>query len=523
MVDNNQEKQKLLIVDDSKVIRVTARKILRDHFETIEAVDGENAWEILSAETSIGLVVSDLTMPNLDGYALLERIRNSQLPHVRDLPVIIITGANDSEATRQRARDLGATDFIGKPFDAVHLLARTQAHADAHATRGGRRRGNTLLEEDTGTDMITGLCNEATFMERGYQLLSYAIRHDSSLAVLRIEIDGYGDLFREYGDGFTETVVLAMGQLLEMATRHEDTAARIGPARFAILAPGMDSHGVRNLAERINRDFGTRTFSAGKRRIQVTASIGVSNPDVRRDTRFDELLSIADRRLAHAMKLGGNRIVRDDRKNAPETGVPMAVAPANPATPAAAADGSEGPGTATLEMLLAGGAELEIEEIELSAPDFSFTQPFATRTSHAGARSSASRSAPAGASGAERPGRTAPAGGPAADRPGTTPASPLDRPGTERPPASPPAEQLHTQTGDTVVISAPFPAPDASKAATPGSSAETPSAATHKAAPEPAVKKTGVPVNALQDDPPPRRKRFFSSPLRLFGRSRTRK
>jgi hypothetical protein len=200
----------------------------------------------------------------------------------------------------------------------------------------------------------------------------------------------------------------------------------------------------------------------------------------------------------------------------------MAAAPVNPATPAAAADGTDSPGTTTLEMLLAGDAELEIEEIELSAPDFSFTQPFATRTSQAGARPTASCSAPAGASGAERPGRTAPAGGPAADRPGATPARPLDRPGAERPPASPPVVQQHGQGGDSVVISAPFPAPDASKAAVPGSRTDAPSAATHKAAPGPTVKKTGIPVNPLQDDPPPRRKRFFSSPLRLFGRSRTR-
>ena len=122
MNDKSNEKQRLLIVDDSKVIRVTARKILRDHFEIIEAVDGENAWEVLNADEPVSLVVSDLTMPKLDGFGLLKRIRNSQLPHVRGLPVIIITGANDTEATMAQARQDGATDFIGKPCDAVHLL-----------------------------------------------------------------------------------------------------------------------------------------------------------------------------------------------------------------------------------------------------------------------------------------------------------------------------------------------------------------------------------------------------------------
>ena len=125
MSDTPGNKQRLLIVDDSKVIRVTARKILRDHFETVEAVDGENAWEILNSSAPFSVIVSDLTMPNLDGFGLLERIRKSQQPHIREIPVIVITGANDSEAVKQRASTAGATDFIGKPFDSVHLLART--------------------------------------------------------------------------------------------------------------------------------------------------------------------------------------------------------------------------------------------------------------------------------------------------------------------------------------------------------------------------------------------------------------
>ena len=100
MSDEAGKRQRLLIVDDSRVIRVTARKILQGHFETVEAVDGENAWELLNNAAPFSLIVSDLTMPNLDGYGLLERIRNSHLPQIREIPVIIITGANDSEATK---------------------------------------------------------------------------------------------------------------------------------------------------------------------------------------------------------------------------------------------------------------------------------------------------------------------------------------------------------------------------------------------------------------------------------------
>lgn len=309
MNDESGRKQRLLIVDDSKVIRVTARKILQDHFETVEAVDGENAWEHLNNSGPFSLVVSDLTMPNLDGYGLLERIRSSHLPQIKDLPVIVITGANDSESTKARATQAGATDFIGKPFDSVHLLARTQAHASAHTATQTLTKENLGLESQSLTDPLTGLSNEAAFMDHSYQQLSYAVRHKTSLAVFRVEIDDFGDMFKQHGRDISESILKSVATVLQSGIRHEDMAARVGTARFSLLLPGMSTTGIRNLADRINRDISARILKQGESRIRYTVSIGVAAPDIRRDTRFDELLSIADGRLVYAMAQGGNQVV----------------------------------------------------------------------------------------------------------------------------------------------------------------------------------------------------------------------
>jgi diguanylate cyclase (GGDEF)-like protein len=312
MSDNSKEKQRLLIVDDSKVIRVTARKILQDHFETIEAVDGENAWEILNSEAPVSLVVSDLTMPNLDGFGLLKRIRCSHLPHVRDLPVIIITGANDTDSTMERARQTGATDFIGKPFDAVHLLARTQAHANSHAVTNNLKEVNTTLEDKSTLDQLTGLANEAAFMERGYQQLSYAIRHDSTLTLVRMEIDRYDALYRQYGESFCESIIQTVATILGTSIRQEDIVARIGTVRFALLLPGMGKAGIRTLAERINSSIATRIFKSGNDKATVTVSIGVASPKIRRDMQLSELITIADNCLSQAVSIGGDQVIYDD-------------------------------------------------------------------------------------------------------------------------------------------------------------------------------------------------------------------
>jgi diguanylate cyclase (GGDEF)-like protein len=319
MSNETGKKQRLLIVDDSRVIRVTARKILQDHFETVEAVDGENAWELLNDADPFSLVVSDLTMPNLDGFGLLERIRSAHLPQIKNLPVIIITGANDSESIKERATQAGATDFIGKPFDSVHLLARTQAHASAHTTSQALTEENIGLEEQVLTDPLTGLANEEAFMDRGYEQLSYAVRHKTSMAVFRVEIDDFSELFKQHGKDISESIIKSVATVLLSGIRQEDMAARLGTARFTLLLPGMNTTGIRNLADRINRDISSRILKQGENRIRYTVSIGVAAPGIRRDTRFDELLSIADSRLVYATAQGGNQVVLDSSAPAHET------------------------------------------------------------------------------------------------------------------------------------------------------------------------------------------------------------
>ena len=312
MSEDTGSRQRLLIVDDSKVIRVTARKILRDHFDTIEAVDGENAWETLNNEGPFTLIVSDLTMPNLDGFGLLERIRNSRHPDIRDIPVIIITGANDSETTKLRASQAGATDFIGKPFDSVHLLARTQAHANAHTVTHSLRQETFTLEEQATTDPLTGLANEIAFMDRSYQQLSYAIRHKTTLSIFLIEIDNYLELGRHHGKPASEAVTRLVANTLKAEIRQEDMVARTGTARFGLLLPGMNMAGIRNLSERINKSVSTSPVKQGGDRINVTISVGVATPDIRRDTRLDDLLSEAARHLSLARSRGGNQTVFAD-------------------------------------------------------------------------------------------------------------------------------------------------------------------------------------------------------------------
>src|ERR1035437_8283020 len=92
-------------------------------FEFREALDGEQAWETLLIDPNIRVVITDLTMPKLDGYGLLKRIRESKISRIRNLPVVIVSGSDEQEE-RERAKAAGASDLITKGIGTAQLVSR---------------------------------------------------------------------------------------------------------------------------------------------------------------------------------------------------------------------------------------------------------------------------------------------------------------------------------------------------------------------------------------------------------------
>ena len=111
------DRPSVLIADDSRVVRVSLKNIIKNECQIIEAENGQEAWDILCETPSIALVFSDLSMPKLDGRSLLSKIRNSDSSHIATMPFIVVTGNEESPEIRQELTQLGADDVICKPFD----------------------------------------------------------------------------------------------------------------------------------------------------------------------------------------------------------------------------------------------------------------------------------------------------------------------------------------------------------------------------------------------------------------------
>ena len=159
-------------------------------------------------------------------------------------------------------------------------------------------------------------------------------------------------------------MIKAVATVLQSGIRHEDMAARTGKARFSLLLPGMNKTGIRNLADRINRDISARILKQGDTRIRFTVSIGVAAPDIMRDTRFEELLSIADSRLVYASSSGGNQVIYEGSETQPPLLQDAAeiTAPAEPAPLVLEEVTASIP--EPVETAVAAESELTLEDIE---------------------------------------------------------------------------------------------------------------------------------------------------------------
>ncbi len=135
----------VLIVDDSPAIRSMIRALLQGDYTTLEAGNGQQAIDFALGKRKPDLILLDVVMPDMDGYATLERLQASAL--TADIPVIFLT-AKHSEEDEKRGLALGAVDYIAKPICPSLLLARVHNHIMLKGARDFLQNQNSYLESE---------------------------------------------------------------------------------------------------------------------------------------------------------------------------------------------------------------------------------------------------------------------------------------------------------------------------------------------------------------------------------------
>ena len=198
MSDPDEVKSKILIVDDSATIRATLSRAVKGEFTSVIATNGEQAWRLLLEDPSIKLVVTDLAMPELDGYGLIKRIRSSDLARIVSMPLIVVTSAEDTKA-RERAFVEGANDFIAKTSDHVEFLARVRAHEKLAKTIHELEESRRFLKEQANTDPLTKLANRRNFFQVASRDMAQMQRQSEYFSLIMIDIDHFKRINDTYG------------------------------------------------------------------------------------------------------------------------------------------------------------------------------------------------------------------------------------------------------------------------------------------------------------------------------------
>jgi len=302
------DKPRILVVDDSKVLRKAASKILGNAYDVILANDGEDGWEKLAVDDTIQVVFSDLSMPILDGYGLLERIRSSDNPRINEIPVIIVTGG-EAEDARIRALEMGATDFITKPFDTVDLTARAKAHVTAVKVTQDLQEQKERLSKNSNIDSLTGLGNKLQFIEKLKQDRSFTSRHKLPLSVLSVEIDNYKQIFVKHGKILAEGLVKQLAKVVMKQIRQEDTAARISVAAMAVSLPTATAAGSNIFAERLRVAIEKAQFKYNGKPLAITVSVAIYTPSSKLVLTAEEILGSVTDTLKKGLASGGNQVI----------------------------------------------------------------------------------------------------------------------------------------------------------------------------------------------------------------------
>ena len=219
--------RKILIVDDEEMMLMLARRILSSKYEVITTTTGAEAVELFEREHP-DLVLSDLLMPEMDGYELQRILQESRSEAV---PIIFMT-ADDSDESESKGFALGAADYIRKPLKPDVLLRRVGNIIDNLDKIHG-------LETAASTDLLTGLLNKTTSQKK----LSEVVKHNNG-ALMMIDLDSFKLVNDIYGHGMGDKILIRFGDLLRKIIRERDLAGRIGGDEFTAFLQGVEDEKI---------------------------------------------------------------------------------------------------------------------------------------------------------------------------------------------------------------------------------------------------------------------------------------
>ena len=292
---------KILIVDDVPTNIKILGETLREDYEVVFATSGPKALEIAFADDPPDLILLDIMMPEMDGYEVCRQLKADA--GARDIPVIFISAKGEVE-DETKGLEMGAVDYIIKPFRIPVVRARVQTHLHL-------KRKTELLEKLAWVDGLTEIPNRRRFDQYLQQEWARARRRRASLSIIMVDIDYFKQFNDVYGHAAGDECLKKVARTLtDSFLRPGDLAARYGGEEFAAVLPETDAAAAETLAERLRRNveaLGIAHVASSVSQV-VTISLGAAAVKPSPANEPVRLVAAADAMLYESKNGGRNQV-----------------------------------------------------------------------------------------------------------------------------------------------------------------------------------------------------------------------
>jgi diguanylate cyclase (GGDEF)-like protein len=290
---------KVLVVDDSKILRRLIKKLLSiQNYIVIETSDGEEALAQLIKNPDIKLIITDFQMPKMNGFELTSRVR--KIYHINQLAIIGIS-AHGSGLLSAKFLKKGANDFITKPFVNEEFNCRINQNIEI-------LEYIEAVKQASYKDYLTGFYNRRYLFDLGSRYIQSMNGSKSQITIAMIDIDYFKSINDQYGHQAGDIVLQHVSGILSENLSDSDIICRFGGDEFCVLSTTIKPEKVKATFEHIRKRFESGKVLIGKANIPITVSFGVA-------TKFADSLEAtinrADELLYQAKESGRNRVIMD--------------------------------------------------------------------------------------------------------------------------------------------------------------------------------------------------------------------
>ncbi len=301
----------IAIVDDDAAIRRLLQLLLgRAGYQTLECNTGEEARALLTSQPW-DLAILDRKLPDMDGVVLCHELKSN--PELRTRYIIMLTGEAEQE-DKVEGLELGADDYVTKPFQSAELLARVRAGKRIVDLQKELLESNKRLELLSITDGLTKLHNHRYLQDELARAFEESHRYQRPLALAMIDIDFFKKINDGHGHAIGDEVLKAVARLFRDSVRGSDLVARYGGEEFAVMMPETTLDDGVTFAEKIRTLIESTPIETQAGPLKTTVSIGVASIPQTRIHNSKELIVAADKALYRAKKGGRNQVQAEKRQ-----------------------------------------------------------------------------------------------------------------------------------------------------------------------------------------------------------------